>query len=102
MQTSSQKKLQWPSNLDLAFISIGFTNWKDATVKSAVHEASKGHKEAVLKIVTLPSSTKNVAESWSNAVKREKFKRQQYLLKVLSNIKFLAWQGLALRGLSHY
>ena len=32
-QASAQKKLQWSSNLDLAYISKGFTNWKDATVK---------------------------------------------------------------------
>ena len=43
MQASSQKKLQWSSNLDLAFISNGFMNWKDATVKFAIHEARKIH-----------------------------------------------------------
>ena len=40
-QASAQKKLQWSSNLDLAFISKAFMNWKDATVKFAIHEASK-------------------------------------------------------------
>ena len=55
-QASALKKLQWSSNLDLAFILKGFTNWKDATVKFAFHEANKCHKEAVLKMVTLPSS----------------------------------------------
>ena len=49
-------------------------------------------------MITLPSSTKNVAESLSNALKREKLERRQCLLKVLSNIRFLAWQGLPLRG----
>ncbi len=36
-QASLQKKLQWTSNSDLAFISKGFTNWKDATVKFTIH-----------------------------------------------------------------
>ena len=85
--SSAQKKLQWSSNVDLAFISNGFTNWKDATVKFSVHEVSKCHKEVVLKMFTLPSSTKNMAESLSNALKREKFEQQQCLLKVLSNIR---------------
>ena len=98
VQASAQKKLQWSSNLDLAFISNGFTNWKDATVKFSVHEASKCHKEVVLKMVTLPSSTKNMAESLSNALNREKFEQRQYLLKIFSNIRFLAQQGLPLRG----
>ena len=87
-RASLQKKLQWSSNLDLAFISKGFTNWKDATVKFAIHASSKCRKEAVLKMVTLPSSTKNVAESLSTELKREKFERRQCFLKVLSNIRF--------------
>lgn len=93
-----QKKLQWSSNSDLAFISKGFTNWKDATVKFAIHASSKCHKEVVLKMVTLPSSTKNVAESLSTQVKREKLERRQCFLKVLSNVRFLARQGLPFRG----
>ena len=93
-----QKKLQWSSNSDLAFISKGFTNWKDATVKFAIHASSKCHKEAVLKMVTLPSSTKNVAESLSTQVTREKLERRQCFLKVLSNVRFLARQGLPFRG----
>lgn len=97
-QASEQKKLQWASNLDLAFISKGYTNWKDATVKFPIHESSKCHKESVLKMVTLPSSTRNVAESLSNALKQEKLERRQCLLKILSNIRFLARQGLPLRG----
>lgn len=51
-QASEQKKLQWSSSADLAFISKGFSNWKDATVKFSMHAASKCHKEAVLKMVT--------------------------------------------------
>ena len=97
-QASAQRKLQWSSNLDLAFISKGFTNWKDATIKFAIHEASKCHKEAVLKMVTLPSSTRNVAESLSSRLRKEKLERRQCFLKVLSNIRYLARQGLPLRG----
>ena len=93
-----QKKLQWSANLELTFISKGFTNWKDATVKFAIHASSKCHKEAVLKMITLPSSTKNVAESLSTQVTREKLERRQCFLEVLSNVRFLAWQGLPFRG----
>ncbi len=97
-QASVQKKLQWSSNLDSAFISKGFTNWKDATVKFAIHASSKCHKEAVLKMVTLPSSTKNVDEALSTQLRKEKLERRQCFLKVLSNVRFLARQGLPLRG----
>ena len=57
-----QDKLNWSSNLDRAFISRGFSNWKDASVKFANHEKSNCHQEAVLKTVTIPTTTSNVAE----------------------------------------
>ena len=56
-----EKKIQWSNNADSAFTSKGFTNWKDATVKFGIHQASKCHKEAVLKVVTIPATTGNIA-----------------------------------------
>ena len=97
-QASLQKKLQWSSSSDLAFISNGFTNWKDATVKFAIHASSKCHKEAVLKMIEVPSWMKHVAESLSAQLKMEKLERRQCFLKVLSNVRFLARQSLPLRG----
>ena len=94
----SEKKIQWSSNVDLAFVSKGFSNWKDANGKFAIHASSKCHKEAVLKMVTLPSTTRDVAESLSTQHQREKLERRKCFLKVLSSIKFLARQGLPLRG----
>ena len=97
-RANSEKKIQWSSNVDLAFVSKGFSNWKDANGKFAVHASSKCHKEAVLKMVTLPATTRDVAESLSTQHQREKSERRKCFLKVLSNIKFLARQGLPLRG----
>ena len=45
-------------------------------------------------MVTLPATTTDIAESLSV----EKLERRQCFLKVLSNIRFLARQGLPLRG----
>jgi hypothetical protein len=92
-----QKKLQWSTNADMAFVSRGFHNWKDATVKFKLHSSSNCHKEAVLKMVTMPSS-KNVAESLSSQLAMEKLERRQCFLKILSNVRFLARQGLPFRG----
>ena len=39
-QASAHKKLQWSSNLHLAFTSKGFTNWKDAPAKFAIYEVN--------------------------------------------------------------
>ena len=50
-----QKKLSWSVNLDASFISKGYCNRKDASVKLKAHESSKCHSEAVMKILTLPA-----------------------------------------------
>lgn len=97
-QASNHKMLQWSSNFDPSFISKGFTNWKDATVKFGMHASSKCHKEAVLKMIELPNSAVNVAESLSSALKTEKLQRCQCLLKLISNMKYLTRQGQPLRG----
>ena len=97
-RASVENKLEWSSSADLAFISKGFTNWKDATVKFSVHSSSKCHKEGVLKMTTLPARCKDVAESLIAQLAKEKLERRQCFLKVLSNVRFLARQGLPLCG----
>ena len=92
-----EKKL-FSNTSDPSFIKRGFHNWKDATLKFRAHESSNTHKEAILKIVTLPKTTKDVGESLSSAVKLEKLERRAVMMKILSNIRFLARQGLAFRG----
>ena len=98
MKAKKEGKLNWSANADQAFITHGFYNWKDAVVKYAQHETSKCHKEAVLKVITLPATTRDVAESLSAHHKHEKIKSRQCFLKILSTIRFLGRQGLALRG----
>ena len=83
----------WSSNAESAFVTKGFSNWKDASVKFNIHSSTKCHKEAVLKIFTLPSTTRNIADILSDQHKQEKFDRRQCFLKVLSTLKFLARQG---------
>jgi len=94
-QAKQQKRLQWSSNADEAFISKGFSNWKDATVKFVQHASSNCHKEAVLKMITMST---NVSESLSAQLSKEKLEHRRCFLKILSNIRFLGRQGLPLRG----
>lgn len=51
------------SSLESTYISSGYTNWKDASAKFADHKDSRCHKEAVLKMVTLPATTRDIADS---------------------------------------
>ena len=78
--------------------STGFNCWKDVIVKFAKHECSQSHKDAVLKTVTLPSTTKGVGEMLTTALASERSQRRKCFLKLLSNVRFLARQGLAFRG----
>ena len=94
----SEKKLLWSSNADTAFISRGFSNWKDATKKFPIHEGTICHKEACLKVIILPSTTPDIASSLSLQHQVECKERRQCFLKILSNVRFLARQGLPLRG----
>ena len=96
-RANSEGKLQRSSNADPSFVAKGFTNWKDATVKFGLHDSNKCRKEAVLKILTLPSTTVSVADMLSEQSKREKLDRRHCFLRVLTSLKFLARQGLALR-----
>ena len=45
------------SNLEATYISISYTNWKDACVKFQNHKASAHHKDVVLKTITLHATT---------------------------------------------
>lgn len=84
--------------IDLAFISRGFQNWKDATIAFANHEKSGCHKLAVEAIITLPATTRDVSEMLSSAKAKERELNRECLLKVFRCIQFLAKQGLPLRG----
>ncbi len=83
---------------DSAFIFSGFSNWKDGTVAFAAHEKSVTHKKAVDAIITIPSTTQNVGEMLSSAHAEEQSRSRQCLLIIAENIRFLARQGIALRG----
>ena len=52
----------------------------------------------MLKIFTLPSTTEDIGEALSRQHEQGKLENHHCFLKVLSNIRFLARQGLPLRG----
>ena len=92
-----EKKLS-ASSVESAYISNGYTNWKDVINYLNQYERSKCHADAVLKIVTVPNAMKDVGECLSSQHVKEKSERRQLFMKVLQNIAFLAHRGLPLRG----
>ena len=53
-------KLHGVNSLEYTYISTGYSNWKDSSVRLPAHEAMVCHKIAILKIVTLPATTRDV------------------------------------------
>lgn len=76
----------------------GYSNWKDATIGFRNHELSGCHREAVEVVISLPATTMNIGAHLSQQYAQEKEMNRKMLIKVLSCIKFLARQGLPLRG----
>ena len=77
--------------MQAAFVRNGHTNWKDATRNLANHQNSDFHRQAA--VVLEP--TRDVSEMLSSKVASDNVKNRH---KILSTIKFLARQGLSLRG----
>ncbi|XP_071522625.1 LOW QUALITY PROTEIN: uncharacterized protein Atac2 [Panulirus ornatus] len=82
------------------FISRGFTNWKDVTTKRGfpAHERSDCHREAVEHLLNSPAKKQDTREHLPAEHEEEKAVNRRNLLKILSNIQFLARQGLAIQG----
>ena len=100
MQCEEQNKYYWLAQRERepAFIFRGFTDWKESTSAFRKHAARDCHREAVETLVVLPSSTKDVGDLYSAQHAEEKAKNRKMLLLMLTNVQFLARQGLALRG----
>ncbi|XP_062523370.1 zinc finger MYM-type protein 1-like [Corticium candelabrum] len=98
MSAELEKKFLASTKKDHAFISKGFTNWKEATIAFKKHLASACHREAVSGIQDLPKHVHDVGELLDSQHRKEKALNRDMFRRVLQNVCFLARQGLALRG----
>ena len=87
-------KMRLSSYTEESFLVKGFMNWKDATRIFTKHESCDFHKSTAAAL----ASRVDVGDMLSKQAATKKQKNRQYLLKVLSSIRFLARQGLPLRG----
>ena len=97
MQCEEQNKFLASTKREPAFISRGFTHLKESTSAFRKHAASDCHREAVEALVVPTSSTKDVGELHSAQHAVEKAKNRKMFLLMLTNMQFLARQGLALQ-----
>ena len=68
------KRMKSSTRADLAFVTHGFHNWKDATIAFRNHEQSACHAEAVETMVIIPSTVPDVGEMLSQQYASEKSK----------------------------
>ena len=79
-------------------MSTGYTNWKNATAMFKKHEVSGCHREAVDVVIAIPSTTRDIGEQLSLQHAKEKESNRTVFMKILIGIRYLARQGLPLRG----
>ena len=92
-----KKCVTFSSKLELNFIELGFRNLKKTINKFKTLEKSGCHREAVLKLGSMKANV-NVICQLSNAKKIEMEENRLALMTILSSLKFLVTQGLAIRG----
>ena len=93
--TAVQRKTPLTGYTDKTFIETGFNNWQKALRKFKKHEQSTCHRFAVDTII---KSSNDVDEMLSSTYAKEKADNRKALYTILSTIRFLARQGLPLRG----
>ena len=95
---AEKRHLPISSNKDRAFTTSGFSNWKKAIERFNKHESSLSYHQAVDFVEKIPHTTKNVGEMLSSTYAQQKAENRVMLKIILSSIRFLGRQGLALRG----
>ena len=92
-----QDLLTFSKRQNPTFMDSGFQNWRKALQRFDEHEKSEMHNEAAVKLAA-KSSTTDVAAQLNTQHKTDQAFHREMLMKLLSCIKFLARQGLPLRG----
>ena len=87
---------QFTRREEKAFTEVGFQNWKKAIEKFTSHERSTAHRDA--KLTWIAQSTQDIDVHLSSQLEQVKLVRRQGLIAQLRGIRYLAHQGIAIRG----
>ena len=88
-------------NKEETFITSGFSNWENPTESQkgfTQHESSKTHGDAVSRFLKIPSETNDLIQTIRSTLKLQQDQNRKTLIKIMSSIRYLARQGIALRG----
>ena len=84
------------SKSEPAFVSIGFKNWKKAKERFICHEKSSTHHHAISQLQQV--KTGSVLGHMSKQLQKQQRDAKLALSALFSSCRYLAGQGLALRG----
>ena len=87
-------KLSAKHNMEDAYITKEFNNWKKALEAFVDHQKSKAHRAAITYKSVVPQCG-DVVEMTVNDLNNKHLAERKYLRKVMECIHFLACQGLA-------
>ena len=82
--------ITFSKNVEEAFTTAGFNNWKKATERFKEHEQCGKHKEAVLKLATSKNSVETLL---SDQQKKEQISHQKALVVQIESLRYLLRQG---------
>lgn len=91
------KSDSWYSDVELAFLTVGFKNWKDANAKFVAHQNSVFHKKCADLIIKRKSAI-SIDAQLQNALLKAQNDSKKCLLAIISSLRFLARSGIAIRG----
>lgn len=83
---------------ELAFLKVGFRNWRNATTRLAQHEKSALHLRCVDLIIRRENAIP-VHVQLQNSLSKTQKQASRCLLVIFSSLKYLALTGCAIRGL---
>ena len=95
VKASLLKLTQMCKKTDSAFIKDGFKNWKKGIEKFKIHESSEGHLLALS--FSASYNNENILAKLDKAFEKEQVIAQNGLLKIISSLKYLVRNGLAIR-----
>ena len=93
--TAVQRKLPLGGYVETSFTNTGFSNWQKALHKFSKHEQSACHRAA---FDMISKTSKAIDEMLCTSLAKEKADNRKAMLTIISTIRFLARQGLPLRG----
>jgi len=87
MQAFKQQSSTLAKNMDPAFVSTGFRNWKRAIDKFSTHQLNQAHKVAM---TTYTNQKRSIETQLSTVKEQQQREARSCLVKIMQSIRFLA------------